>query len=226
MSRQTRHLWAAIVASLAVLGWGIAGAQGAPPAQVPSAGTPTVEDIRDIRGPKPLPASWLVWASAAGGGALLLGGLYAAWRRYQSATVDILTPSEVALRRLDGARPLIAAGACREFSVEVSDAIRGYVEKRFGINASQRTTDEFLRDQLLTADARLAGFQGPLAKFLNQCDLAKFSGWSLSANAMETMYGSAHRFVELTTANDPTREPTAHQSPISAKDQYVQLPAA
>ena len=56
----------------------------------------------------------------------------------------------------------------------MSGVLRHYLEKRFGLPATEQTTTEFLdglrRSTLLTAEQQEA-----LRAFLGQCDLAKFA---------------------------------------------------
>ena len=161
--------------------------------------TPAAEtDIRDIRGPKPVPSVLLPLLLAAAG-ALLIAGGYAAWRWKQRRTLQsVKLPFELALERLDAARALMRPGSARLFSIEVSDAVREYIEQRFHAMAAHRTTHEFLHDLLGSSDALLAEHRTLLADFLNLCDLAKFAGWQLSAQEMETMHSRARAFVLAT----------------------------
>ena len=90
------------------------------------------------------------------------------------------------------------ADTARQFSIEVSDAVRDYIEQRFHAMAAHRTTHEFLHDLLGSSDTLLAEHRTLLADFLNLCDLAKFAGWQLSAQEMETMHSRARAFVLAT----------------------------
>ena len=97
----------------------------------------------------------------------------------------------------------------RQFSIEVSDAVREYIEQRFHAMAAHRTTHEFLHDLLDSSDAFLSGHRGLLGDFLHQCDLAKFARWILSIEEMETMLQSARTFVIAT--GQPATTETTHQ---------------
>jgi hypothetical protein len=156
------------------------------------------QDIRDIRGPKPVPSILLPLLLAAAG-ALLIGGGYAAWRWTQRRRQQrVKLPFELALERLDAARASMRPDHARIFSIEVSDAVRDYIEQRFHAMAAHRTTNEFLHDLLGSSDALLAEHRTLLSNFLNLCDLAKFAGWQLSAQEMETMHSRARAFVLAT----------------------------
>lgn len=157
------------------------------------------EDIRDIRGPKAVPAeSWLVYAVLLG---ILLVGVcvaYVAWRRrrHRGAPPRNLTLSEQTLEHLEGTRPLMQPATAREFGIAASEVIRNYIERRFSVIATQRTTEEFLQTLLLqSSNETLARHRSLLEGFLRQCDFVKFAGASLAVTDMETLLLSARSFV-------------------------------
>jgi hypothetical protein len=165
------------------------------PISAPNGAIAQPGDIRDIRGPKPVGAPWLIPLLAISG-LLVAGSGYAAWRRYGRRRHGAAkSPSEVALQRLEQIRALMQPAAGREFSIEVSGIVRDYIESRFRVMAAHRTTDEFLHDLLVSAESSLAGHRELLAEFLHSCDLAKFGGWSLPQLDMEALLQGARRFV-------------------------------
>ena len=83
----------------------------------------------------------------------------------------------------------------REFAIAASDVIRKYVEKRFAVIATQRTTEEFLQTLLQTANDALGRHRALLEDFLGQCDLVKFAGTSLAIADMESLFRRARDFV-------------------------------
>jgi hypothetical protein len=159
-----------------------------------------VEDIRDIRGPKFIYPPWLLPVVIAGAVLLALGA-YGIWRwlRHRRQPRALL-PFEIALQRLEEMRALMQPAAAREFSIAVSDVVRRYIEERFGVTATHRTTEEFLHDLLESSHAPLARHRALLSEFLQQCDLVKFAGMSLTLHNMESLHHSARAFV-LETAN-------------------------
>jgi len=168
---------------------------------------PVAEDIRDIRGPKYLLPGWLLPALI--GGAVLIGlGIYGLWRGRRNRAARVLLPHEIALQRLDEISALMQPARAREFSIAASDIVRLYIEQRFSVTVTRRTTEEFLRDLLGSADAALAQHQGLLGEFLNQCDIVKFAGQSLTPLNMESLRQSARAFV-LATANTHDSLPPA-----------------
>jgi hypothetical protein len=154
------------------------------------------EDIRDIRGPKAVSESWVLPAALA---AAIVVALYVAYivrsRRHRELRRRPLTLSEQTLQRLDSTRPLMRPDTARAFGIAASEVIRDYIEKRFDVVATQRTTEEFLQDLLRSSNETLARHRPLLAEFLQQCDFVKFAGDSLAVTAMESLFQSARRFV-------------------------------
>lgn len=161
----------------------------------------TAEDIRDIRGPihgVPLWVSVAVIVAVA----LLALAAYGFWRWRRRRRQRVL-PFELALQRLEGIRLLMTPASAREFSIAVSDIVRGYIEQRFDVIATHRTTEEFLHDLLETPQPSLARHRGLLAGFLQQCDLVKFGGASLAQQDIDSLHDSARGFVLETAQPDP-----------------------
>lgn len=156
------------------------------------------DDIRDIRGPIDIAPAWL-WPAAIAA-ALVLAGLAAwtwvRWRRRPARVAAAPSAEDVALGRLDRARSLMEPGRAREFGAAVSDAVRLYVEDRFGLRAPRRTTEEFIGDLVRERAPALADQREALADFLAHCDLAKFARLPLGNDEMEALLASARRFVE------------------------------
>lgn len=154
-------------------------------------------DIRDIRGPEPIASAWL-WAMGLAGGVLVAAGGYGAYRWVRRRKNIEKLPYELALERLQEARALMRPDTVRDYSIVVSDIVRRYIEERFCVMATHRTTEEFLHDLLNPSNALLTAHRASLAEFLNHCDLAKFGSWRLSAQDMESMHQSARSFVFIT----------------------------
>jgi HAMP domain-containing protein len=153
------------------------------------------EDIRDIRGPKAVPGSWVLPAVLAGAIVVALCA-YAVWRRRHRGTRSrSLTLSEQALERLESTRPLMRPATAREFGIAASEVIRNYIEKRFDVIATQRTTEEFLQTLLQSSNESLARHRSLLEEFLQQCDFVKFAAGSLAVTDMESLFRSARGFV-------------------------------
>jgi hypothetical protein len=159
-------------------------------------------DIHDIRGPKAVPGSWLVLAVLAGTLVVALCA-YGVWRRrHRRSGHRTLSLSAATLERLESTRSLMRPATAREFGIAASEVIRDYIEKRFEVVATQRTTEEFLQTLLQTSNEALARHRVLLAEFLQQCDFVKFAGTSLAVGDMESLFGSARGFI-LETAEPP-----------------------
>jgi len=183
----------------------------AAPTPNPAASEPS-EDIRDIRGPKFILPAWF-WPALLAGVALLTLGAYGLWRwlqRRRRGHERALLPFEVALQRLENLRALMQPPHAREFSTEASGIVRSYIEQRFNLTATHQTTEEFLRDLLESSNASLARHRALLSAFLQQCDLVKFAGISLTLQSMESLHQSARTFVLETAQPDQvTAQPEA-----------------
>ena len=158
---------------------------------------PVAEDIRDIRGPRYLLPGW-AWPALAAGALLVALGFYGIWRWRRKRAARILSPYEIALQRLQDLGALMQPARAREFSIAVSDIVRIYIEQRFNVTATRRTTEEFLHDLLKSSEAALARHQGLLGEFLHQCDFVKFAAQSLTRQNMESLLQSARAFVLAT----------------------------
>ena len=170
---------------------------------------PVAEDIRDIRGPKYILPDWVLPA-LIGGAVLIALSIYGLWRWRRRRAAPVLLPHEIALRRLEDIRTLMQPASAREFSTAVSDIVRGYIEQKFDVTATRRTTEEFLRELLESSNASLARHRGLLGEFLQQCDFVKFAALSLTLQNMESLRQSARAFV-LATA-EPEETPSAEKT--------------
>jgi hypothetical protein len=160
------------------------------------------EDIRDIRGPKAVSGSWVLPAVLAGAIVVALCAYALRRRRPIGTRRRSLTLSEQALERLENTRPLMRPATAREFGIAASEVIRNYIEKRFDVIATQRTTEEFLQTLLQGSNETLARHRSLLEEFLRQCDLVKFAAGSLAVTDMESLFQSARGFV-LQTGEPP-----------------------
>ena len=160
------------------------------------------DDIRDIRGPKAVPVSWVVPAVLAGAIVVAFCAFAVSRRRNRGTRGRNLSLSEQTLERLEDTRALMRPATAREFGIAASEVIRNYIEKRFEVIATQRTTEEFLQTLLQSSNEALARHRSLLEEFLHQCDLVKFAGASLAVTDMEALFQSARGFV-LQTGEPP-----------------------
>jgi len=174
------------------------------PVTAPAPASADAEDIRDIRGPKAVPGSWLLPA-LLGGLLLLAVAALVVWRlRRRVHRARVLTLTEQTLLRLDAIRPLMLPATAREFGIEASEIVRTYIEKRFAVIATQRTTEEFLQGLVQNSHDSLTSHRPLLSDFLQQCDFVKFAGVSLTSRDMESLFQSARKFVLETSQPQTT----------------------
>jgi len=196
--RMRAALWISIAAALAAaVVCTAASLPGAPHgSSTNSAKSPDpAQDIRDIRGPKFDLPDWLL-PSILAGAVLLALSAYGVWRRRRRPQRPLSpSPLEIALQRLEDIRALMLPSSAAQFSVMVSDIVRSYIEQRFDVIATRRTTEEFLHDLVESSHASLARHRAPLGKFLHLCDFVKFGGQALNLQNMESLRQSARTFV-------------------------------
>ena len=160
------------------------------------------------------------------GGALLIIGGYAVWRRARRrGSPRAQQLFEIALQRLEEIRALMQPSSVREFSIAISDIVRHYIEDEFKVTATHRTTEEFLHGLLESPNASLAAHRNLLAQFLQQCDMAKFAGVGLSMQIMESLHQSARSFVIESSKPLPAAETHEGLRSTSAEEAHDSLPS-
>jgi hypothetical protein len=206
MHAKPKRLTLAVALLTMTVGAGLAeeGSSVAPPApaaiqpQLPFALPELPDDVRDIHGPIRVPAR-ATWGWRLMGGLVGLGGLIAGWLYFRRRSSAQPRPAyEIAFEQLERARSLMQPEQAREFSIQVSAAVRAYLDQRFEVGSTHSTTQEFLATLLSTPHNPLQLYAGYLRDFLEHCDLAKFAGFALSVPQMEAMHTSAWRLVDET----------------------------
>jgi len=152
-------------------------------------------DIRDIRGPKVEPGTWIVTGLIAAAVVIAICTYLIQRRRRGAPTARTVTLLEQTLEGLEATRSLMRPATAREFGSAASEVVRTYIEKRFSVVATQRTTEEFLQALLQGSNETLARHRPLLAEFLQKCDYVKFAGASLEESDMEALFQSARTFV-------------------------------
>ncbi len=160
------------------------------------------EDIRDIRGPKAATESWVLPAVLVGAIVIALCAYALRRRRHRGTRPRSLTLSEQALESLESTRPLMRPATAREFGIAASEVIRNYIEKRFDVIATQRTTEEFLQTLLQNSNETLARHRPPARGVPAAVRLCQVAGTALAVADMESLFQSARTFV-LETGEAP-----------------------
>jgi len=149
--------------------------------------------IHDITGPVwffPYSA-WTIIAAAVG--LLAVIGLLA-WIFRRKRKAIVLTPKERALRALADLRREGAEADSYAFGVKVSDALRRYIRDQFGLDATTRTSVEFLesiRENLVFSDNEKAA----LSEFLESADLLKYARVQAGGEEIQNLLSTAERLV-------------------------------
>ncbi len=169
----------------------------------------TSVEIKDIKGPLSLPKNTGLQILLVIVFLLLVllgvaGFLY--WQKKSSKKKPVesqLRPEEIALQELERllAENLLARGEIKLFHLRISDILRHYIENRFGYQAPERTTEEFLTE-LSLARSQKNTFPGNhktlLADFLTHCDLVKFAKHKPTAAESEKTVSICREFIEKT----------------------------
>jgi hypothetical protein len=165
-------------------------------------------EIKDIKPPLALAPDRARFL--AGGLVLLLLMLAAAgllyWKKKSGKELPAALlpgPGEIALQELDRllAEDLLSRGEIKSFHLRISDILRRYIENRFGLQAPERTTEEFLLELSRTRsrkNALLGRHKVLLADFLYQCDLVKFARHQPTRAESEKTVSICRKFIQKT----------------------------
>ena len=144
------------------------------------------------------------------------------WRKYDTyrkrekeepVDPELLRPAdEVALEKLDEikAAKIWKDGKVKEYQTELTDVVREYISRRFGVQSTEKTSDETLRAMkpLIEKDLfeRLKGM-------LQLADLVKFAKWHTTPDENESALTTAYDFVQETTPPKPSPQGREEDAP-------------
>lgn len=132
-------------------------------------------------------------------------------RRRAAVAVERPTPPhDWALRELHRLERehLPEAGRTQEYYFRLSAIVREYIERRFGLMAPERTTEEFLRE-MQDHPALQSAHQSLLADFLAACDQVKFARYQPESAECRQAMKTARDFVDATTPSVSPRDAAA-----------------
>lgn len=151
---------------------------------------------------------------------LAVGGWYL-WKWYEKrrkpeeeeVNPELLRPAdEVALEKLDEikAAKIWKDGKVKQYQTELTDVVREYIGRRFGVQSTEKTSDETLRElKPILLDVQSDKVQGTkeegkalyekLRKMLQLADLVKFAKWHTTPDENEQALSTAYEFVHETT---------------------------
>ena len=158
------------------------------------------------------------------------------WRKYdsyrkreQEETVDpeLLRPADdVALEKLDEikAQKIWKDGKVKEYQTELTDVVREYISRRFGVQSTEKTSDETLhemeailvkgqRDDVQCTKEEGKALYERLKKMLQTADLVKFAKWHTTPDENEQSLTTAYDFVRGTTPTQPSPEGGEEDAP-------------
>jgi hypothetical protein len=120
---------------------------------------------------------------------------YFLWPNPKSNPVRPPLPRELAKSQLEAVKKQIDLTPSRDFSFEVSNILRRFIEQQFGIHASRQTTVEFLHEMTRTSRIKPL-FQERIRNFLITCDPIKFSRVDSDGQSSAQLYDQARNFVQ------------------------------
>lgn len=159
----------------------------------------------DIRGAKPLveipvpekASAWPVYALIGLVAVLVIAGILS-WMKRRARPE--LSAEQWARQELDGLQNHGGAMPPGDFALSASRVVRVFVERKFGLAAPKRTTEEFLQELSISKNESLVSRMEHLRGFLKSCDMAKFAGTNLELAEREKLIAKATAFVDAPEA--------------------------
>ncbi|PHR29788.1 MAG: hypothetical protein COA36_02735 [Desulfotalea sp.] len=96
-------------------------------------------------------------------------------RRGRRCVAPVIPPWERALADLEDAKTYQSNGQGRLYMDRAGQILRYYIEQRFAIKTTRKTTGEFLCSLRDSSDTKLGLYRGELQSCLEQADMAKFA---------------------------------------------------
>ena len=154
-------------------------------------------DLHDIAPPVDysLIPTWVVFVATFVCLSLIGGGIWWFIARSRRRVVPPQLPRDRALAALSAAGAEIDGIQPYQFSIRVSDILRGYVTDQYGLPVTRQTSFEFLeglrRGPQFSEDEKQL-----LEDFLNRCDLIKFARYAATPADSQLLLEEATRFVQ------------------------------
>lgn len=155
----------------------------------------------DIRGAKPLievaapqpKSAWPMMALIAFIALLVIAGI---WWWLKRRSRHLQTAEEKARQELGDLKQNGGGMSPGDFALAASQVVRVFVERKFGLAAPKRTTEEFLTELATAKNESLVSRMEPLRGFLRSCDMAKFAGTKLESEERDHLISLATAFVD------------------------------
>lgn len=116
-----------------------------------------------------------------------------------------MTPRERALFELEQliSKHLVDKGCVKDFYIELTHVVRRYIERKYGIKAPERTTEEFIAEAI-ALDGFPKQYIPELKEFLASADMIKFAKREATKANAETATAAAKNYIEVDSALDST----------------------
>ena len=124
-------------------------------------------------------------------------------RRKKASQPPILPAKDLALKAIENTtESFLKPGKDRQFCEALSNALRTFIERSFGINTVEATTEELLKSisnnpKIERDDSMM------LSDFFKTCDLAKFASHSFSKADKDRLIKKATAFITGATVEKP-----------------------
>ncbi|MBQ0056396.1 MAG: hypothetical protein KBT20_01960 [Bacteroidales bacterium] len=157
-------------------------------------------------------AWWMLWVLIVvlvGFAAFYGYQYYKTHRTGEKPVEEVKVPLEpahvVALRALTelNGRKLWQEGKHKQFHTELTDILRQYIERRYNVQAMEKTTDEIL-DELVELTISQRSSHNNLKEVLQMADLVKFAKYEPLPDENQLVYMNSRLFVEQTKESLPT----------------------
>ena len=155
------------------------------------------EEFNDIAPPVDysLIPRWAIVAAVLAGIALVAFLTWWITNRYRRSVPPPPLPRDRALAALRNAEPDVERVTPYQFSIRVSDILRGYVSEQFGLPLTRQTSFEFL-EQLKHSETFSEDEKHLLEAFLSRCDMIKFARYEASPEDSRLLLEEAEQFVK------------------------------
>jgi len=155
-----------------------------------------VADIHEIAPPVDysLVPPWVIWSAVILG--LIVAGVIAWWiRRLTLRPPPVCSAQDRALEKLRCIGDEIETRSPYEFSIAVSDILRGYVTEQYQLPVTRQTSFEFL--SMLAQRSPFSPDETSLLEdFLGRCDLIKFARYDATPHDSRLLLEEATQFVK------------------------------
>ncbi len=170
-------------------------------------------EVKDVKPVYSVPLSWKTILTYTFFVLLIITLLsvlgYFIWKKMQKKPVVLneekieeppVPPHITALQKLDEikAAGLWQRGDVKEFHIRLTDVLREYIEKRFGLNALEMTSDEIINAMMYEPQCK--PLLPELSQTLRLADLVKFAKTKPTEEENEQSLASGYIFVKQTMA--------------------------